>query len=150
MEEAEHSKFMRLALEEARLAFDRGDGPIGCVIVHRDHVISRGGNMVRTTRCKLDHAEMVAIRESAGYLDTHGEECVLYTTLEPCAMCLGAIAATRIGRVIFGEADSERGGTEAHAHVSYVRTRVKSYRGGVLASECAKLRLAGQGLGGQT
>jgi len=146
MEETEHRKYMKMALEEARLAFDRGDGPIGCVIVHNEQVISRGGNMVRTSGCKLDHAEMVTIRDSAGYLEMYGEQCILYTTLEPCTMCLGAIAAMRIGRVVFGEADSVHGGTEAHVHVSYVRTHVKSYRGGVLASDCATLRSQWRGL----
>lgn len=140
MEELNHSKFMKLALEEAKLALDRGDGPIGCVIVHRNQVISRGGNRVRTTRCKLDHAELVAIRNSAEYLHAHGEECILYTTLEPCAMCIGAIAVSGIGQVIYGESDPKRGGTEAHVHVPYVRSAIETYRGGILLSECTRLR----------
>ena len=140
MTDVEHRKFMNLALDEARKAFDRGDGPIGCVIVHRGKLISCGGNRVITTRCKLEHAEIVAIRDTAEYLDTHAEDCVLYTTLEPCIMCVGAIAVSGIGQVIYGEPDPVRGGAEAHAYVPYVKRTIKTYRGGILADECAELR----------
>lgn len=135
----EHEEFMKLALDEARMALDRGDGPVGCVIVHRGEVISRGGNRTHTTRCRLEHAEIVAIRGNAEYLNAHGEECVLYTTLEPCVMCVGAIAVSGIGQVIYGEADPVRGGAEAHARVPYVERAIKTYRGGILADECAEL-----------
>ena len=138
--DVEHRKFMNLALDEARMAFDRGDGPIGCVIVHRGKVISRGSNQVNSTRCKLEHAEIVTIRNRANYFDTHGSECILYTTLEPCIMCIGAIAVSGIGQVIYGEADPGRGGAEAHVQVPYVGRIIRTYRGGILADECAELR----------
>lgn len=139
MTDIEHRKFMNLALDEARIALDRGDGPIGCVIVHRGEAISRGGNEVYTTRCKLEHAEIVAIRKKAEYLVTHGKECVLYTTLEPCIMCIGAIAVSGIAQVVYGASDPDRGGAEAYARVPYVERTIKTYRGGILADECAEL-----------
>jgi tRNA(adenine34) deaminase len=82
----------------------------------------------------------IVVRKKAEYLNTHGEECVLYTTLEPCIMCIGAIAVSGIGQVIYGEADPDRGGAEAHAYVPYVERTIKTYRGGILADECAELR----------
>lgn len=139
MAEAEDRRYMTLALEEAQRALERGDGPIGCVIVDGARVIARAGNMVTTTGSKLDHAEMVAIRAGAAELSGRAEACVLYTTVEPCAMCLAAAATARIGTVVFGAADPARGGAEAHRHLSYVRDRVRTYRGGVLAGECTAL-----------
>jgi len=140
MTDTERIAFMRLALDEARKALARGDGPIGCVIVHHGEVVARAGNQSVTTGCKLEHAEMVAIRGAADYFDANGAECVLFTTFEPCVMCMGAIAIARIGAVVYGEADPQRGGAEAFAHVPYVTRALTSYRGGILADECAQLR----------
>jgi tRNA(adenine34) deaminase len=140
MNEPAHEVFMRLAIGQAELALARGDGPIGCVVVRDSEVIARAGNMVYSTGCKLDHAETVAIRACSSVLWQDAPECTLYTTLEPCVMCLGAIAFVRIGNVVYGEADPEHGGSDAHTRVPYVRRCLNCYLGGVLAHECADLR----------
>lgn len=139
VDDDQHVTFMRIAVAEAEAALARGDGPIGCVVVRGSEVIARGGNMVYSTGCKLDHAELVAIRAGSAALWNDPDQCTLYTTLEPCVMCLGAIASARIGRVVYGEADSEHG-SDARRLVSYVRDRLGEYVGGVLARECADIR----------
>ena len=85
---------MALALKEARAAGTLGDRAIGCVIAHDGAVISHGRNAVYTRLCELEHAEIGAIRSGYSYLESHAPDCVLYVTLEPCAMCIGADDAT--------------------------------------------------------
>ena len=101
---------MDLALAEARAAEREGEVPIGCVITHEGNVIARAGNRTIADRDPTAHAEILAIREAARRL---GRErltgCDLYVTLEPCAMCAGAISFARIRRLYYGAAD-EKGG----------------------------------------
>ena len=138
----DHESFMRAALEEARRAGRRGDRPIGCVIVRGSAVIAAAGNRVHSTGSELDHAEIAALRAAADDLRPGGKDCTLYTTLEPCVMCLGAIAASGVAEVFFGEADPRRGGTLAWTHVPFLRSRIRRYRGGLLAEACASVRAA--------
>jgi tRNA(adenine34) deaminase len=102
--------FMRLALREAARALEHGDVPVGAVIVHDGEVIGAGHNERELRSEPTAHAEMIALREAAAalrgwrLLDT-----VLYVTLEPCAMCAGAIVLARIPRVVYGAADPKAG-----------------------------------------
>jgi tRNA(adenine34) deaminase len=101
---------MEMALEEARAAGVAGEVPVGCVIVHGGAVIARAGNRTLTIRDPTAHAEMVAIRQAAALLGAERlDECDLYVTLEPCAMCAGAVSFARIRRLYYGAAD-EKGG----------------------------------------
>ncbi|HEX2215662.1 MAG TPA: nucleoside deaminase [Xanthobacteraceae bacterium] len=105
--------FMQLALEEARGAAERGEVPVGCVIVKDAAVIARAGNRTLTGHDPTAHAELVAIRAAAAAL--HSErlvDCDLYVTLEPCAMCAAAISFARIRRLYFGAADPKGGAVE--------------------------------------
>jgi tRNA(adenine34) deaminase len=102
--------FMEMALEEARAAGERGEVPVGCVLVRGGEVIARAGNRTVADRDPTAHAEMVAIRDAARTLGSERlEDCDLYVTLEPCAMCAGALSFARIRRLYYGAADSKGG-----------------------------------------
>ena len=95
--------FMDLALDEAHAAADMGEVPIGCVIVHDGDMIAQAGNRTLADRDPTAHAEMVAIRQAAAALGSERlVDCDLYVTLEPCAMCAGAIYWAGIGRLVYG------------------------------------------------
>jgi tRNA(adenine34) deaminase len=101
---------MRLALDEARMAGAAGDVPVGAVMVREDKIIARTSNRTVRDRDPIGHAELLAIRETASKLgDSRLTGCSLYVTLEPCAMCAGAIVLARVDRVVFGAFDDKAG-----------------------------------------
>ena len=101
---------MRAALAEARRGLDEGEVPVGCVIVREGAVIGRGHNQVERLNDATAHAEIVAIGAASSALsDWRLSECTLYVTLEPCAMCAGAIVLARVGRVVYGALDPKAG-----------------------------------------
>ena len=105
--------FMELALEEARVAQERGEVPIGCVVVRDGGVIARAGNRVVADRDPTAHAEIVALRAAASGLHAERlDDCDLYVTLEPCVMCAGAISFARIRRLYYGAADPKGGAVD--------------------------------------
>lgn len=102
--------FMAQALAEADLAEQRGEVPIGAVIVHGGRVIGRGHNLRQTLNDPTAHAEMLAITAAAEALGSWRlEDCTLYVTLEPCVMCAGAMVLARLSRLVFGAADPKAG-----------------------------------------
>ena len=103
-------KYMRAALKQAEKAYNLGETPIGCVIVHEDKIIARGYNRRNTDKNPLAHAEVAAIKKASKKLgDWRLEECTLYVTLEPCQMCAGAIVQARIPRVVIGSMNPKAG-----------------------------------------
>jgi tRNA(adenine34) deaminase len=107
------ASFMDMALDEARAAGERGEVPIGCVLVRAGEVVARAGNRTIADRDPTAHAEMLAIREAAATLGSERlEGCDLYVTLEPCAMCAGAVAFARIRRLYYGAADPKGGAVD--------------------------------------
>ncbi|MBN1343011.1 MAG: VOC family protein [Phycisphaerae bacterium] len=143
MTDSDDERFMREALGEAKDALARGDRPVGCVIVHRDKIVARGSNHEFTKKSKSEHAETSTLRSCAEYLFEHGDDCVIYTTVEPCVMCLGSIVMANIRRVVFGAGDPERGGTQMYEQVEYVRRSLRNgYVGGVLGDESQRLQHA--------
>ena len=107
------TSFMSLALDEARAAGARGEVPVGCVIVRDGAVIARAGNRTLADRDPTAHAEIIAIRAAAASLGSERlEGCDLYVTLEPCAMCAGAVAFARIRRLYYGAADPKGGAVD--------------------------------------
>jgi tRNA(adenine34) deaminase len=105
--------FMDTALDEARAAGERGEVPVGCVVVRDGGVIARVGNRTSADRDPTAHAEIVAIRRAAALLGSERlDDCDLYVTLEPCAMCAGAIAFARVRRLYYGAADPKGGAVE--------------------------------------
>lgn len=129
--------FMRAALSEAHKALERGEVPIGAVVVARGRIVGRGHNLVETLSDTTAHAEMQALTaamNAAGgkYLP----ECTLYVTVEPCAMCAGAASWAQVGRIVYGAADPKKGFSVFSAAIPHPKTVVT---GGVLEAECAEL-----------
>ena len=101
---------MRLALEEAYKAFSTYEVPVGAVIVHNDKVIGKGYNKRETLKDPLAHAELIAIKEASNYLGGWRLiGCTMYVTIEPCAMCAGAIINSRVERLVIGAKDPKMG-----------------------------------------
>jgi len=101
---------MRLALEEARSAAARGDVPVGAVIVRGDEILARAGNAREREQDPTAHAEILALRRASGAIGSwHLEGCAMVVTLEPCAMCAGAIVLARLDRLVFGASDPKAG-----------------------------------------
>ena len=139
--EADRS-FMTMALDEARLASDAGDVPVGAVVVRAGEVIGRGRNVRQILGDPLAHAEMVALAEAARFLGSWRlTDCTLYVTLEPCPMCAGAILQCRLGSLVFGAADPRAGCCGTLYDLPGDRrfpVRVRC-RGGLLAPEASRL-----------
>lgn len=105
-----HAHFMNLALDLAKEAMDRGEVPVGAVMVRDETVIGRGYNLREAEQDPTAHAEILAIREAARRLRTWRlEGCTLYVTLEPCAMCAGALVLARVKTLVFGAFDPKAG-----------------------------------------
>ena len=139
MEEQQNTdeRFMRKALEEARKAFDADEVPIGAVVVSGDRVIARGHNLTETLHDVTAHAEMQAITSAANSLGgKYLNDCTLYVTIEPCAMCAGAIGWAQVRRVVYGAPDEKRGYTKMAPHAMHPKTSVTC---GVLEEECRQL-----------
>lgn len=130
-------RFMRLALAEARKAFDAGEVPIGAVVVAGGAVVGRGHNLVETLSDPTAHAEMQAITASAATLGgKYLADCTLYVTVEPCIMCAGAIGWSQIRRVVWGADDPKKGYRRYAKEVFHPKATVES---GVLCAECEEL-----------
>lgn len=129
--------YMRQALTEAQRAYDRGEVPVGAVVVCQDRIVARAHNLTETLTDVTAHAEMQAITAAAStlggkYLPT----CTLYVTVEPCAMCAGALGWAQVGRIVYGAADPKRGYRLYAPRALHPRAEAV---GGILAEECAEL-----------
>jgi len=101
---------MRFALEEARAAAAGGDVPVGAVIVRGDEILARAGNAREREQDPTAHAEILALRQASSAIGSwHLEGCAMVVTLEPCAMCAGAIVLARLDRLVFGASDPKAG-----------------------------------------
>lgn len=130
-------KYMRLAIKEAQEAFDSDEVPVGAVIVSGGRVVGRGHNLVETLVDVTAHAEIQAITAAASTLGgKYLTDCTLYVTVEPCVMCVGALAWSQIGRIVYGASDAKRGYSRIGDRLLHPRTEV---RAGVLAEECERL-----------
>ncbi len=135
----DHNVFMRAALAEAELAGTDGELPIGAVIVHNGRVIATGRARHNARGSDIAHAEMNALLSAEKYLSANARDgCVIYSTVEPCVMCLGAIVMSNIRHIVFGLEDKwiKPGGMMS---IEYVRRHVHSYVGGVLADASVDL-----------
>ena len=105
-----HEHFMKIALNEAKAAFDEDEIPVGALIVHGNQVISRGYNQSKKLNDSTAHAEMIAITSAQNKIGSrYLNECEMYVTLEPCMMCSGAIYLSKIPRVIYALDDKQKG-----------------------------------------
>ena len=134
---ADDAYYMKQALMEAQRAAERGEVPVGAVVVCHDRIIARSHNLTETLNDVTAHAEMQAITAAANYLGgKYLTDCTLYVTVEPCVMCAGAIAWSQLGRLIFGASDEKRGYHKYAPEALHPKTIVIQ---GVLADECALL-----------
>jgi tRNA(adenine34) deaminase len=130
--------FMKKALQEAEAAFEKGEIPVGAVIVIDNKIIARTHNLSEMLNDVTAHAEMQAITSAANFIGgKYLKGCTLYVTLEPCQMCAGALYWSQISKIVFGASDEQRGfealGTMIHPKTQVVR--------GILAKEAADLML---------
>ena len=134
---ADDAYYMKQALMEAQRAAERGEVPVGAVVVCHDRIIARSHNLTETLNDVTAHAEMQAITAAANYLGgKYLTDCALYVTVEPCVMCAGAIAWSQMGRLVFGASDEKRGYHKYAPKALHPKTIVIQ---GVLADECALL-----------
>ena len=132
--------YMKQALLEAQKAQERGEVPVGAVVVCRDRVIARAHNLTETLNDVTAHAEIQAVTAAANALGAkYLNGCTLYVTVEPCVMCAGAIAWAQAGRLVFGAGDEKRGYRKYAPDALHPKTEVVS---GVMADECAALMTA--------
>lgn len=132
--------YMKQALAEARQAADRGEIPVGAVVVCKDRIIARAYNLTETLTDVTAHAEMQAITAAASTLGgKYLNECTLYVTVEPCVMCAGAIGWAQLKRLVFGAEDVKRGYRRYAPQALHPKTEVVQ---GLLADECATLMKA--------
>ena len=128
--------FMKKALQEAQIAFEKGEVPVGAIIVIKDRIIARAYNLTEQLNDVTAHAEMQAITSAANFLGgKYLTGCTLYVTLEPCQMCGGALYWSQISKVVYAASDEQRGfkalGTKLHPKTVVVN--------GVLAEEASAL-----------
>jgi tRNA(adenine34) deaminase len=137
-----HEEFMRLALREAEAAFAEDEVPVGAVVVHAGRVIAAAHNQREQLKDPTAHAEMIAITQAAGALESWRlEECTLYVTLEPCPMCAGAIVQARIPLVVYGATDPKAGAVQTlYQLLSDARLNHRAdILTGVLAAPCGEI-----------
>ena len=128
--------FMKKALQEAELAFEKGEIPVGAIVVIDNKIIARSHNLTELLNDVTAHAEMQSITAAANFLGgKYLIGCTLYVTLEPCQMCAGALYWSQISKIVFGASDEHRGfekmGTQLHPKTTVVR--------GILANEASEL-----------
>ena len=137
--ESRDEEFMRLALLEAEAARDRGEVPIGAIVVIDNQICGRGCNAVIGSSDPTAHAEILALREAARAMGNYRlTGATLYSTIEPCAMCAGAIIHARVGRLVYGARDEKAGAVETHFGIcttDFLNHRVM-VEGGLLEADC--------------
>jgi len=134
MPENKDEHFMRAAIDESMKALDRQEVPVGAVVVCNDMVIARAHNLTETLNDPTAHAEMQAITAATSWLGgKYLTDCTVYVTIEPCAMCAGALGWSQTARLVWGAADPKKGYTLIRGQLLHPKTIVSS---GVLANEC--------------
>ena len=129
--------YMRQALNEARQAFDKGEVPIGAIVVCKGRIIARGHNLTETLNDVTAHAEMQAITAAANVLGgKYLTDCILYVTIDPCPMCAGGLLWSQISKIVYGAKDEKKGYSVFSPSILHPKTEVVS---GVMEDECASL-----------
>jgi len=137
--------WMQAALAEAQRAFDEAEVPIGCVIVAHQRLLAKAHNQTRRLHDPTAHAELIAITQAANALNTERlTDTTLYVTIEPCVMCVGALFAARVSRLVFGAADAKAGacGSVVDLTTNERLNHHLTVTRGLLASECGSVMTA--------
>ncbi len=140
MEPFDDNYFMKKAFQEAQLAYEKGEVPVGAVVVAQNRVIARAHNLTETLTDVTAHAEMQAVTAAENLLGgKYLNECTLYVTLEPCVMCAGALGWAQLGKLVYGASDTKRGFSKYAPKALHPKTEVV---GGVLSDDCGDLMTA--------
>jgi len=132
--------FLKEALKEAQIAFEKGEIPVGAIITSQNKIIARAHNLTETLNDVTAHAELLAITAAAEHLGSkYLHNCTLYVTLEPCVMCAGALAWAQIAQIYYAASDSKRGYTQLASNCLHPKTTVKT---GLFADEATTLMKA--------
>lgn len=134
--------FMKLAIEQAKIAEENGDVPIGAVIVYENQIIGKAYNQREQLKDPTAHAEIIALTQAASFVENwHLNGCTMYVTLEPCPMCAGALVLARVDRLVYGCDDPKAGACKSLYNI--VQDERLNHRlevtSGILAEECSKL-----------
>ncbi len=137
----EDERYMQMAIEQARIAEENGDVPIGAVIVHESRIIGKAYNQREQLQDPTAHAEIIALTQAAAALENwHLNGCTIYVTLEPCPMCAGALVLSRMDRLVYGCDDPKAGACKSLYNI--VQDERLNHRlevtSGVLADECSQ------------
>ena len=125
---------MKMALQEAQIAFEQDEVPIGCIIVSNNRILAKSHNLTETLNDVTAHAEMQAITSAANFLGgKYLQNCTLYVTMEPCVMCCGALTWSQISKVVIGARDEQRGFINKNLQL-HPKTEIVL---GVLEHECS-------------
>jgi len=129
--------FMKQALAEAQKAFERGEVPVGAVVVCNEQIIARAYNNTEQLTDVTAHAEIIALTAAASHLGSkYLDDCTLYVTLEPCAMCAGALSWAKLDRLVYGASDDKRGFMQFGKRMLHPKTKVEF---GIRMEECSGL-----------
>jgi tRNA(adenine34) deaminase len=135
-----HERFMREALAEAEAAGEAGQLPIGAVLVLDGEIVSRGRNRYLERNTQLAHAELEALLEAGDAVSSRHDDCTLYSTVEPCPMCLGAAVMADVPHIVFAAHDhGVGGGRRLIDAIPYLRRHIRTFEGGVLERESLDL-----------
>jgi tRNA(adenine34) deaminase len=137
MEPKEDEYYMKMALAEARKAYDRDEVPVGAVIIADGMIIARAHNLTETLGDPTAHAEMQAITAAAAYLGgKYLTDCTIYVTVEPCVMCAGALAWSQISSIVYGTDDPKKGYSTISPSILHPKTTVRK---GILEKDCSAI-----------
>lgn len=140
MQPFDDNYFMKKAFQEAQLAYEKGEVPVGAVVVANNRIIARAHNLTETLTDVTAHAEMQAITAAENLLGSkYLNECTLYVTLEPCVMCAGALGWSQLGKLVYAASDEKRGFTKFAPKSLHPKTEVVA---GVMGEDCADLMTA--------
>ncbi len=129
--------FMKQALLQAEEAFQKDEVPVGAVVVHQEKIIAKAHNLTEQLTDATAHAEMQAITAATNLIGgKYLNQCTLYVTLEPCAMCAGALAWSQLGELVYGAQDLQRGFSQFSPSLLHPKTQIKS---GIMEKECGEL-----------
>lgn len=133
--------FMKAALKEAKKAYNRGEVPVGAVVVKDNEIISKGYNLKESKNNTIKHAEIIAIEKASKAMNSWRlEDCDIYITMEPCPMCMGAIINSRIRKIYYGVSDKKSGACGSVIDLTkYKFNHIPKYEKNILKNECREI-----------
>lgn len=129
--------YMKEALKQARISYDQNEIPVGCIVVCNNRIVAKAYNQIEKLNDSTAHAEMIALTSAFNYLGSkYLTDCVIYVTLEPCAMCAGAMYWAQVGKMVYGASDPQKGYTLIGKNILHPKTEIIS---NILPKECKQI-----------